>query len=126
MGYLVPQTGYESAGLPRGGGWGNVTNITFSNVNVQNATRVFSIDESGGDNGSYAGTSKVAFSNIYLDNFFGNLSQTTSTATISCSSVVPCHDIYFTNMTVKGSNGSSLKGQCKYQVSGTIYGLSGC
>ncbi|KAH8657944.1 putative extracellular exo-polygalacturonase [Xylariales sp. PMI_506] len=126
MGYLVPQSSYESGGLPRGGGWGNITNITFDGVDVQGAENSFSISQDSGDNGSYVGTSMMEVSYIYLNNFFGNVSSTSNTETISCSTVYPCHDIYFTNMTVEGSTGRTLKGSCQFYENGTIHGLSGC
>ena len=37
VGALVPQASYESAGQPRGRGWGSVRNILFANFNVQGA-----------------------------------------------------------------------------------------
>ena len=34
VGALVPQSSYENAGLPRGGGWGSIRNVLFSNFEV--------------------------------------------------------------------------------------------
>ncbi|KAK0612764.1 putative galacturan 1 [Lasiodiplodia hormozganensis] len=59
MGALVPQDSYESAGEPRGGGWGNVTNVVFSNFDIDGASVAPLIDQNSGDNGSYSGTSKM-------------------------------------------------------------------
>ncbi|KAL4866695.1 pectin lyase fold/virulence factor [Aspergillus spectabilis] len=55
MGHLVPQDHYESGGIPRGGGWGSVRNITFRNVDVNTAERGLLITQDNGDNGSFAG-----------------------------------------------------------------------
>lgn len=63
VGELVPQPAgqgsYESAGLPRGGGWGQVRNILFSNFNISGANRAASISQDSGNNGSFAGTSNM-------------------------------------------------------------------
>jgi galacturan 1,4-alpha-galacturonidase len=126
MGGLVPQSSYESAGLPRGGGWGNVSNITFENADLTGAKNIFIVDENGGNNGSYTGSSKMLLSDIHLDNFYGVLANGDVVATITCSNVEPCYDIYFTNVTVQGSSGGVLTGSCKYTEADGVHGLSGC
>lgn len=127
VGELVPQSSYESDGQPRGGGWGNVTNIVFDGVDVAGAARPFMITQDNGDNGSYSGTSNMLVSDVRLQNFYGTLSASDNTGTVSCSSRHPCYDIYLTNMTgVEGSGGATLEGSCKYTQSGGIHGLSDC
>lgn len=66
IGYPVPQMDYESAGQPRGGGWGTVSNITFQNINVTGAQRGALITQDNGNNGSYSGTSKMLVSDIHF------------------------------------------------------------
>jgi galacturan 1,4-alpha-galacturonidase len=127
MGIPTAQTNYESAGLPRGGGWGNVTNITFDHVDLTGAEHAFSLDQNGGNNGSSTtGTSKILMSDIYINDFYGNLTETGNPATITCSNVEPCYNIFFTNNTVQGSTGKKLTGSCSLTEPGGIHGLSGC
>ncbi|KAK6835868.1 hypothetical protein RU639_002288 [Aspergillus parasiticus] len=116
-GIPTPQKSYEAAGLPRGGGWGVVQNITFDNVDIDSADHVFMVDQNNGGNSSTAGTSKMTISDIHLKDFHGKASD--NTATINCSKSHPCFDFYFTNMT-------TLKGSCTNVKSGTFHGLSGC
>lgn len=47
---------YESDYQPRGGGWGGVRNMLFSNFIVQGAKSGGVITQNSGDNGSFAGT----------------------------------------------------------------------
>lgn len=104
VGALVPQNPsangyYENAGLPRGGGWGSVRNIHFSNFVVQGADAGPTIDQNSGNNGSFAGTSLMDISNIAFTNFTGWLSGKESknrTASVSCSKVHPCFNIIST------------------------------
>ena len=83
MGGLVPQSSYESAGLPRGGGWGSVKNVLFSNFEVNGSDAGPGITQSNGDNGSYAGTSKMSLSNIAYVNFTGYIETTSSKIAIA-------------------------------------------
>lgn len=62
IGGQAPQSSYESAGLPNGGGWGNVRNILFSNFDIQGADLAAAITQDSGDNGSFAGTSNMLVS----------------------------------------------------------------
>lgn len=93
IGVLTPQASYESAGLPRGGGWGSVRNILFSNFQVFGADGGPAISEDSGDNGTFPGTSLMEISNVAFVNFTGYLSgkeKKNVTASVSCSSVHPC------------------------------------
>ncbi|KAI2819160.1 CAZyme family GH28 [Aspergillus niger] len=86
VGALVPQSSYESAGVPRGDGWGSIRNVLFSNFNVQGASAGPSISQDSGDNGSYAGTSKMSISNVAFVNFTGWVDTEKSVvSTVSCS-----------------------------------------
>jgi hypothetical protein len=64
IGEQAPQSSYESAGLPNGGGWGNVRNILFSNFKIQGADLATAITQSSGNpkNGTFAGTSNMLVS----------------------------------------------------------------
>ncbi|KAK1142869.1 hypothetical protein N8T08_007303 [Aspergillus melleus] len=126
MGELVEQDSYESGGQPRGGGWGNVRNVTFSAVDVTNANRVGYIHQNEGDNGSFTGTSKMEVSDIIFDRFTGTLATTGNQMGIQCSKVHPCYDVYFSDIDVKSSSGSSLTGKCTYAKENGVHGLSGC
>ena len=64
IGEQVPQNSYESAGLPRGGGWGAVRNVRFSNFEIQGAGRAAAISQDSGDNGSFSGTSNMQVSSF--------------------------------------------------------------
>ena len=124
-GVLTPQSSYESAGLPRGGGWGSVRNILFSNFQVFGADNGPTITEDSGDNGTSPGTSKMEISNIVSGvlqswlalavdsaltaasreqafvNFTGYLSgneEADRTVDISCSNVHPCFNIAIENV----------------------------
>lgn len=50
---------YESDYQPRGGGWGSVTNILFSNFDIEGARGGGVITQNSGDNGTVAGTSNM-------------------------------------------------------------------
>ena len=70
IGEQAPQgTSYESAGLPNGGGWGNVRNILFSNFDIQGAGLATAITQSSGNpkNGTtFPGTSNMLVSSASL------------------------------------------------------------
>ncbi|KAF4984595.1 hypothetical protein FZEAL_272 [Fusarium zealandicum] len=124
MGHLVSQgDSYESAGQPRGGGWGKVRNLRFSNFELENVSRGPYITQNNGNNGSFSGTSKMEISNIVFENFTGNLlSPTRSLGEISCSIDNPCFDITFKDMDKLESG----PGKCKWYKKGSILGLPGC
>ncbi|PLB54605.1 putative extracellular exo-polygalacturonase [Aspergillus steynii IBT 23096] len=126
IGELVEQDGYESGDQPRGGGWGNVHNVTFSGVDVTNASRAVFITQNEGNNGSFAGTSKMEISNIAFDRFTGTLASTSNKIGISCSKVYPCYDIAFSDTAVESSSGNNLTGKCTYVKADGVHGLSGC
>jgi galacturan 1,4-alpha-galacturonidase len=118
---------YESAGVPRGGGWGNVRNITFSNFNIEGADVGASITQDNGNDGSHGGTSKLEISKILFENFRGYLSGRSTIASINCSKVKPCKGIEFRNMKIKESKGGEGigEGKCKNVQKGEVKGLSG-
>ncbi|KAK7890797.1 hypothetical protein LTR67_008007 [Exophiala xenobiotica] len=62
IGEQAPQSSYESAGVPRGGGWGSVRNVLFSNFDIQGANLAAAITQSSGNNGSFSGTSNMLVS----------------------------------------------------------------
>ncbi|PYH82186.1 galacturan 1,4-alpha-galacturonidase C [Aspergillus uvarum CBS 121591] len=128
VGALVPQDSYESDYLPRGDGWGSVKNIIFSNFDVQGANAGPAISESSGNNGSYAGTSKMLISNIAFVNFTGYINTTKSTtSSVSCSKLYPCYNIEYDNVVLYPLNSTTPgKGSCSYTADGGVHGLSGC
>lgn len=129
IGAQVPQSSYESAGKPNGGGWGSVTNILFSNFNVQGANSGPSITQDNGNNGSYSGSSLMSIYNIAFVNFTGYTNGGSNvTSSVSCSKVHPCYNIAFENVELlPGKNATSPgKGSCKYTADGGVRGLTGC
>lgn len=131
IGVQLPQSSYESAGEPNGGGWGSVENIVFSNFDIQGANAGPGISQDSGDNGSYPGTSLMQISNIAFVNFTGYLNSAPSNdavAKVSCSKVHPCYNIAFDNVDIHpAQNISSFGGvSCAYTASGGVNGLSGC
>lgn len=130
MGGRVPQSSYESAGLPNGGGWGTVQNILFSNFNVQGANAGPAITQDTGDNGTYKGTSLMSISNVAFVNFTGYLHNVAHDriASVSCSNVHPCYNIDFDNVLLHPSQNVSTHGNvsCSYVESGGVHGLPGC
>ncbi|KOC15462.1 galacturan 1,4-alpha-galacturonidase C [Aspergillus flavus AF70] len=104
-GVPTPQDSYESAGLPRGGGWGN------------------------GDNGSYPGTSLMTVSDITFANFTCYVTNEGEvTSTVTCSEKHPCYDIYYDNVVLyPGKNASEPGiGSCKWTTDNGVHGLEGC
>ncbi|KAK5023905.1 hypothetical protein LTS07_009031 [Exophiala sideris] len=128
IGGQAPQSSYESAGLPNGGGWGNVRNILFSNFDVGGANLAAAITQDSGDNGSFAGTSKMLVSNIAFVNFTGwtntSTAKTSRTIDISCSNRNPCYNIDFNNFTITTAINSSTVGTttCQYVATGGVHG----
>lgn len=131
VGALVPQTSYESNYLPRGGGWGSVRNILFSNFLVQGADAGPTITQDSGDNGSYPGTSLMEISNVAFVNFTGFLSGKESggnrTAGVSCSEVHPCFNVAVENVVLRVEGNSTALGtsKCSYVAPGGVHGLNG-
>ncbi|RDW88212.1 putative extracellular exo-polygalacturonase [Coleophoma cylindrospora] len=96
VGALVPQSSYESAGLPRGDGWGVVKDILFENFYLQGPAIGAAITQDSGNNGSFSGTSNMTISNVTFRNFTGYVASSTNrTASVSCSTVHPCSNITF-------------------------------
>ncbi|KAL2846321.1 pectin lyase fold/virulence factor [Aspergillus pseudodeflectus] len=126
MGVLVPQDNYESDYQPRGGGWGSVRNITFSNFDVTGSSRGMLITQDNGNNGSFKGTSKMQISDVLFENYTGALGSSSNTASISCSSVNPCSGIEFRDMDFVDTDGDTVRGSCKWYAAGGITGLAGC
>ena len=128
VGALVPQKSYESAGLPRGGGWGSVSEIVFSNFDIQGANSGPAISQDSGNNGSVSGTSLMSISNVAFVNFTGNIETSKSwTSSVSCSKVHPCFNIDFDHVVLYPTNSTTAgTGSCKYTAAGGVSGLSGC
>lgn len=130
VGKPIPQSNYESAGQPRGGGWGTVTNILFENFVIHGAKIAAAITGSSGDNGTAAGTSLLEVSNIVFANFTGYTTggKGNRTASVSCSKVKPCYNISFKNVSLASSEGGieyPPQGTCTYNEIGGVRGLVG-
>jgi galacturan 1,4-alpha-galacturonidase len=73
IGSLALQTAgngaYESGGVPRGGGWGAVRNILFSNFKLNGPTHGTAITQNYGHNRSAYLPSKMQVSNVAFINF---------------------------------------------------------
>ncbi|EMC91492.1 glycoside hydrolase family 28 protein [Baudoinia panamericana UAMH 10762] len=131
VGVLVNQSGYESDFQPRGGGWGSVRNILFSNFEVMGADGGPTITEDSGDNGTVPGTSLMEISNVAFVNFTGYLSGNerngNRTASVSCSNVHPCYNIAIENVTLTTNQNTTATGTatCSYISPGGVHGISG-
>lgn len=128
VGALVPQSSYESAGLPRGGGWGSIRNVLFSNFEIDRASSGPAISQDSGDNGSYPGTSLMSISNVAFVNFTGTIDTSkSSVASVSCSEAHPCYNIDFDNVVLYPENSTTAgTGSCEYTADGGVHGLDGC
>jgi hypothetical protein len=127
-GQAMQKNSYESAGQPRGGGWGRVRNVTFSNFDIQGADGAPSVNQDQGNNGNYTGTSKMEVSKITWENFTGYLNGKSSiTASLVCSKVHPCSDLTFRNMKLRPKKAADGFGQsrCKNVKAGSTKGLKG-
>ncbi|TVY34599.1 putative galacturan 1,4-alpha-galacturonidase C [Lachnellula occidentalis] len=130
VGALVPQSGYESAGLPRGGGWGVVRNILFQNFKIQGAGIGPNINQDSGNNGSFSGTSKMQVSDVRFVDFEGYMAgaKGNRTAVVSCSTVHPCYGIELDGMKLASSENATevgAQGTCSYVEEGGVKGLTG-
>jgi galacturan 1,4-alpha-galacturonidase len=116
---------YESDFLPRGGGWGNVRNLLFSNFAVHGAKNGGVITQNSGDNGTAAGTSNMLVSNVVFTNFTGYLDGRETTASVSCSERQPCYNIAYVNYDLHTSANSTGLGQakCKWIEDGGVHGV---
>ena len=123
IGELAPQTSYESAGLPRGGGWGSVSNILFSNFILNGPELATAITEDSGDNGSFSGTSNMLVSNVAFVNFTGYTNRSATGNEVSCSTRHPCYNIDFQNFDVTTlANGTAVETTCEYTEAGGVHG----
>lgn len=132
VGELVPQSSYESDYEPRGGGWGNVTNIVFENFYIEAAGYAAAISQDSGDNGSFPGTSNMLVSDIVFANFTGYLKDantTNRTTTVSCSTRHPCYNVTFVDFVLEPREGAGLDvgatGTCAYVAEGGVEGMTG-
>ncbi|KAI5362934.1 putative glycoside hydrolase, family 28, pectin lyase/virulence factor [Septoria linicola] len=116
---------YESDYQPRGGGWGSITNLLFSNFEVYGAKAGASISQNSGDNGTAAGTSNMLVSNVQFVNFTGYLDDKAVTASVSCSTRNPCYNIDYRNYTLYTSPNGIDAGNatCKWVEDGGVHGL---
>ncbi|KAK7450722.1 glycosyl hydrolase family 28 [Colletotrichum acutatum] len=126
IGELAPQNGYESAGEPRGGGWGRIRNVVFSNVQYEGVNNAPSFYQNNGDNGSYAGTSNMEISNVVFANITGTLSGATNRVSLTCSQRFPCRDISFRNVDLIAGNGTTTSCTGRWTLADTVTGLPGC
>lgn len=129
-GIPVNTSGYESGNQPRGGGWGNIRNILFSNFWVQGADSGPAITQDNGANSSTKGTSLLAISNVAFVNFTGHLSgaeKANRTVSVSCSRVHPCYNVDFENVDLRVSEDSTSTGtsSCSLVALGGVHGLNG-
>lgn len=133
VGELVPQSSYESDYEPRGGGWGNVTNVLFQNFHIEAvAGYAAAITQNSGDNGSYKGTSNMLVSNITFANFTGYLvdaNSTNRTTSVSCSTRNPCYNITFVDFALEPREDAGYEvgatGTCTYIADEGVVGMSG-
>ncbi|KAL4962427.1 pectin lyase fold/virulence factor [Aspergillus stella-maris] len=128
MGHLVDQgDSYESAGEPRGGGWGGVRNITFRDFDVTGSNRAVVITQDNGDDeeGNFEGTSLMEVSDVRFEEYKGVL-ETKNELTVSCSRVHPCFGIEFVDWEVTGVDGEETIGDCRWVAEGGVQGLEGC
>lgn len=134
VGVLVNQSSrsYESAYVPRGGGWGTVRNIVFSNFRVEGAEAGPEINQDSGNNGTeaFSGSSLMEVSNVVYANWTGWLhleDGKIETAELSCSKVRPCYGINFKNVSLAvGKDGLDTGvGDCKFVEEHGVHGLEG-
>ncbi|KAK6541127.1 hypothetical protein TWF694_008500 [Orbilia ellipsospora] len=124
IGFPAPQSGYESGGVPRGGGWGYVRNILFSNFDVQGADNGPALTQDNGNNGSYTGTSKMLVSNVVWANFTG-YTNGGNRASVSCSKANPCYNIAFEGLDlINQKTGQVAAEKCSNQAPHGIRGLN--
>ena len=125
IGSLALQTAgngaYESGGVPRGGGWGVVRNILFSNFKLNGPTQGTAITQNTGHNGSAYVPSKMQVSNVAFINFTGSVSATSrEDNVIECSTTHPCYNIAYENVLSSPGNQSSFLVE-NNTVSGSFY-----
>lgn len=116
---------YESDYQPRGGGWGNVRNMLFSNFDVRGAINGGVVTQNTGDNGTAAGTSNMLVSNVVFANFTGYLDGEETIASVSCSARQPCYNIAYVDYDLRTSinNTDSGKASCRWVEDGGVRGV---
>ncbi|KAK5164962.1 uncharacterized protein LTR77_009627 [Saxophila tyrrhenica] len=117
---------YESDYQPRGGGWGGVRNMLFSNFQIFGAGGGGVITQDSGDNGTAAGTSNMLVNNVAFVNFTGYLDDSNVEASVSCSRRQPCYNIDYKNYTLYTSaNRTQLATQasCMWTEDGGVRGV---
>lgn len=116
---------YESDYQARGGGWGNVRNMLFTNFDVRGADAGGVITQNNGDNGTAAGTSNMLVSNVAFVNFTGYLDNKDTTTSISCSERNPCYNIEYVDYTLHQSVTTTELGsaECKWVNKGGVHGV---
>jgi galacturan 1,4-alpha-galacturonidase len=116
---------YESDYQPRGGGWGDVRNMVFSNFEVRGAKNGGVITQGSGDNGSAEGTSNMRVSNVVFANFTGWLDGRETTAKVSCSERRPCYNIDYVGYDLRTKEGGDDTGKasCEWVEKGGVRGV---
>jgi hypothetical protein len=100
-----------------------VRNLLFSDFELEGVSHGPYIMQDNGDNGTFAGTSKMEISKVTFRNFTGNLKDSIGRlGQISCSMVHPCFDIFFEDMDELAVTNET----CRWTKPGTIAGLPGC
>lgn len=126
IGGQVTQKGYESAGVPRGGGWGSVKNITFQHFHIEGADSGPTITQDNGDNGKFSGTSKMNVEGVVFEDFEGWLSGKKVVSSVGCSKMKPCRAIEYRDMKLRTEKGGGFGGaRCKNVPQGAVKGLNG-
>ncbi|KAF3938534.1 Exopolygalacturonase [Dactylella cylindrospora] len=125
VGYLANQTSYESGGQPRGGGWGVVRNVLFSNFYVEGADKGPALSQESGRDGRGSGTSKMLVSNVVWANFTGYTVGGGKAASLGCSAVNKCYNIVFDNVhLLNNATGEPAGESCVNVAPGGVRGLS--
>lgn len=118
---------YESDYQPRGGGWGGVRNMLFSNFQLMGAGGGGIITQDSGDNGTAAGTSNMLVSNVAFVNWTGYLDGSQEQASVSCSRRQPCYNIDYKNYTLyTGQNRTevAMEASCALTEPGRVHGVN--
>jgi len=129
IGIPTPQPSYESAGLPRGGGWGSVRNILLAHFDIRGADSGASITQENGRivNSTQPGSSLMEVSNVQFVNFTGWLEGGEGTGSVSCATAHPCFNIDYQNVSLSLNQSSAplSTGRCTLSQEGGVTGLSG-
>ncbi|CAG8980019.1 hypothetical protein HYALB_00005193 [Hymenoscyphus albidus] len=109
---------------------GEVTNLLFENFLIHGSNAGPSITQNNGNNGSFAGTSKMQISDVTFRNFhrYTQGGKGNQTASVSCSRVHPCYGIAFDDVRLASApNASEIapQGRCEYVADKGVVGLAG-